>query len=272
MTRLAVTAWKRRNSGQMILALVLGVLVQLGPGSSHASILSLLEFCGKAGRRAARRGEHAAGEAASTNAIRDMTRHAAVAASVLSAAGAAAYLVRQGDEILLHLAGATAPVRLLSDTASDLASVRSALEGQIERGRYLILDSNLVAAMRPQSEWLYQQFNLGVHDTGYGVRKVIEAGPPGGRRLLVQLDPGLAIPLQDAAMPASAWALLATPLKREKVKIIAMVSEADPDTLARLFQAGGDRVAKASDHIIGAHLSLDAVRDGVANSGGACRA
>ena len=65
-------------------------------------------------------------------------------------------------------------------------------------------------------------------------------------------------------MPASAWALLGTPLKREKVKVIAMVSEADPDTLARLFQAGGDRVAKASDHIIGGHLSLDALRDGVA--------
>jgi hypothetical protein len=255
-------AWLLRLLGAVFL------LTAVAP-ASRASIFSLLEdgarMGGRAGEASGYRVAAGGGQAAF-----DGSERAAAAAAILSAAGAAAFLTSDGGEFLLYLSGARGPISLLGVTGDNLRQLPGLMTRKISDAlpgvgrRDLVLDSVAAAAVAPDAAALVRDFHLSVSDPAYGVRPVSVFGPPGAETFLVSLKPGLAVRLEDAAISAPVRDLFGTKLNSEQVRVMVMVSDGDPDTLAGMLEVGRDRVVAAGERAMPGRFSLTGFEDGVA--------
>lgn len=219
-----------------VVATLLSILVALAPGFSQARGLDFLQN----GLGGAKEPEASAGANASRSGVR--TREpVTVAATVLSAGRTAAYLARSGSELLLYRSGSEAPLRLPESPRGALV-LPDDLVGHLKPNQELVIDSALAETIQPIAGGLAARYRLAIFDPRYGSRPVVRSGADAAD-LLVALQPGLSIPLRHAAIPSDIWSLLGRPLAPQRVRALALVSKEDPDTLARLLQAGGDRIA-----------------------------
>jgi hypothetical protein len=231
-------AWpgnRSRSCLARVVAVLLPVLVALAPGFPQAKLPGFLEN----GFGGAKESKTSAGADAGRAGI--STREpAAVAATILSAGRTAAYLARSGSELLLYRSGGEAPLRLPEPRGA--LALPDDLAGRLKPNQELVIDSALAETIQPIAGRLAESYRLAIFDPRYGSRPVVRSGVDAAD-LLVALQPGLSIPLRHAAIPSDIWSLLGRPLAPQRVRALALVSKEDPDTLARLLQAGGDRIA-----------------------------
>jgi hypothetical protein len=129
----------------------------------------------------------------------------------------------------------------------------------------LTTQSHEVAALLPRAEILMKHFDLNVFDKAYGAKSVSVFESKGSPVYLVPVRRGLSVRLQDASIPDSVTELFNARLRKNDVKMLAMFSDSDPDSLARILEVGRDRVAQMTGKISSPEqFTLAGFEDGVA--------
>jgi hypothetical protein len=181
---------------------------------------------------------------------------------VVSAAAAGAYIARDGNKWLLYLPGAVESIHRV-DGLSDLTRLHHSLSSHVRAGEKLIIDSAAAEAIGPNADALAREYKLYVSHPTYGIRPVVIFDNE-FTRLLIELQPGLVIPLDKAAVPGDVWAMLSAPVRQEEIRMVAMLSFADPDALARLLHIGGDRIDTFQAVSVSGQFSLSRYKDSIA--------
>jgi hypothetical protein len=194
----------------------------------------------------------------------------AAAAYAAIGSGTPPHVKVDNNSLSLFMPGSASPIDIGSLSGEELGVLaETARKGGAPTGAggkpLLTTESNMAAGLLPRAAILIKHFDLNVFDKTYGAKSVRVFESKGSPVYLVPVRRGLAVRLQDASIPDPIKELFSVRLRKNEIKMLAMFSNGDPDSLARLLQVGRDRVARISENISAPEqFSLAGFEDGVA--------
>jgi hypothetical protein len=195
---------------------------------------------------------------------------AAAAYAATGSSGTPPHVKADNNSLSLFMPDSASPIGIGSMSSEELGVLaETARKSGAPTGAggkpILMTQSDMAAGLLPSAAILIRHFDLNVFDKAYGAKSVNVFESKGSPLYLIPVRRGLAVRLQDASIPDPIRELFNARLKKNEIKMLAMFSNGDPDSLARLLEVGRDRVARINEKIRAPEqFSLAGFEDGVA--------